>query len=1006
MGKYTQSMHPRHQRKGGFAVVLAISFLTFITLMLVTLAALLQVEARSTVVYHEKELARQSAYYAMMRALGHLQRAAGPDSRITKPADNDLPGRENWTEVYDFELMDAAPALLVSGNPADAAADVQNPVELLSAGSGQDDQVVVPTENIESPYPQSEARIAYWISDEGVKASVGRVDFIDDAITSNRTNLPEDAIRRLRQGSGRNFGARFIEGFNGIIPEESPSLFEYLRGVDDLLVTNQVTEERVNQIRHDLTANAYGLLASPQFGLKRDLSGRHRELGDAFDAYLDYESYMLPPDTNPYYNSAEEGLEPRRIYTIPPVTFDNDIIHSVAPVVTDFWVHLNAHRADSDSRFQNLGINSGDLVLRISIMFEMWNPYTSALEVEDLYFKIRGLPTITLNTTADPPNNTAQVDVQSVLGNSDDEIELDINFGHMHSSYGTRDFNGLDDNIWLAGRVYNWMSANNYSRSDSDAARQRAEFRDSKNYTRNFSEYIYYVRVGEYPGNSSSRHGFVVPEAQPSVAIFRKASAPVFPEEFQIAEYSFEPYFDVSQAPGSHTDSSKSTKLGYRMRIKEPGDEPLLTPYQRFSLTGTVDPRFVSHQSGTDGLYFAPDEDPTAFNNLNTSISQNQWFFDRVAGGSGKSMMEDVPMFELPRRPHISIGELQHLQIINRAPYAIGNPWGSLGSRDWNLLFDEYFFSGVTPEFSADTLTVENPLPNFFLHRNVDQDVTVDLLRSTPTEVATRFLVEGAFNINSTSADAWTAVLTSLSLQDWPYVNIDDRQGDATPNVRISKTTVGSTFTRYPQSLHEVFEVAENARDHYEPPTEFFRQGAGIVGNLEVDENVVNGRYRALAESISQNIRRRHEVKGPFKSVAEFLAPDEGLWGTHSVATDRGRSLIEQVLDENPDFRVPNTVFHNDDELIYMAPMAISQADIMTALGPIVNVRSDTFRIRAYGEFAAPGSVDKSVAYCEALVRRRVDPVDADSDPTARLMTGLGRRFEILEFRWLTKDEI
>ena len=65
-------------------------------------------------------------------------------------------------------------------------------------------------------------------------------------------------------------------------------------------------------------------------------------------------------------------------------------------------------------------------------------------------------------------------------------------------------------------------------------------------------------------------------------------------------------------------------------------------------------------------------------------------------------------------------------------------------------------------------------------------------------------------------------------------------------------------------------------------------------------------------------------------------------------------------------------------------------------------VRSDTFRIRAYGDAMNPAGADdpnatpESVAYCEAIVQRTT--ID---DPG-----GNGKKFVITYFRWLGPDDI
>lgn len=72
-------------------------------------------------------------------------------------------------------------------------------------------------------------------------------------------------------------------------------------------------------------------------------------------------------------------------------------------------------------------------------------------------------------------------------------------------------------------------------------------------------------------------------------------------------------------------------------------------------------------------------------------------------------------------------------------------------------------------------------------------------------------------------------------------------------------------------------------------------------------------------------------------------------------------------------------------------------AQLMTVLGPLLTVRSDTFRIRGYGEAlnaTDPTKIEAAV-YCEAIVQRTPDP-----------MPGFGRRFVIVNFRWLGPDDI
>lgn len=75
----------------------------------------------------------------------------------------------------------------------------------------------------------------------------------------------------------------------------------------------------------------------------------------------------------------------------------------------------------------------------------------------------------------------------------------------------------------------------------------------------------------------------------------------------------------------------------------------------------------------------------------------------------------------------------------------------------------------------------------------------------------------------------------------------------------------------------------------------------------------------------------------------------------------------------------------------------VTPAEFRDAMQPWLTARADTFRIRAYGEAAnqADSAKVEATAWCEALVQRTSDSV-----------TGFGRRFVIVYFRWLGPDDI
>jgi hypothetical protein len=93
-------------------------------------------------------------------------------------------------------------------------------------------------------------------------------------------------------------------------------------------------------------------------------------------------------------------------------------------------------------------------------------------------------------------------------------------------------------------------------------------------------------------------------------------------------------------------------------------------------------------------------------------------------------------------------------------------------------------------------------------------------------------------------------------------------------------------------------------------------------------------------------------------------------------------------------------------------PGWLTQADVLQVIGPSISNRSDTFRVRAYGEAHDSSGNTLAKAYCEAIVQRVPDYIDSADSPSER-STELtnpnktyGRQFTIVSFRWLSPQEI
>jgi len=167
---------------------------------------------------------------------------------------------------------------------------------------------------------------------------------------------------------------------------------------------------------------------------------------------------------------------------------------------------------------------------------------------------------------------------------------------------------------------------------------------------------------------------------------------------------------------------------------------------------------------------------------------------------------------------------------------------------------------------------------------------------------------------------------------------------------------VGGRFnvnTSNPISWEAILRTYENARDPSQP--------ALSAANAQI-----------LAERLAANIGLKEWASakprlGPFFSLVAFW--DSGL--------------VQESLDD-------------------AGITTLTQEDLRSVLWPMLAVRSDTFRIRAYGDARSPADAEdlttrpQATAYCEAIVQRTLRP-----DPL-----GNGLRFEVIYFRWLAAGDI
>jgi hypothetical protein len=981
----------------GFALVVVVLLLGFLVLLVTTLATLAAHGTESAALAVKVAQARQHALLGLDAALGQLQLQAGPDQRVTALA----PGNGLVTGVWDAATAGTQPRTwLLSGNehgmplavtPETLGADV---IELVGQGTaGVARRVLAPRQAVSLAEPDGEKMLghyAWWVGDEGVKAPVGQPD------RSPRVNYPpfgrQDSRLRLVQAAGLGpradeFESAAAANAVGLANATTTPQLAWARRSDGAPVGAETVRGNFAAWSHD---NLAVLADTADGGLRRDLSLRPSLLGAAFAAWADYPAYLEDPakPSAPLPTpTASAGATLRRRHRMTAPVSDAGIVHSVAPVLSYFLLSCNVRTN------QSVTGSVRPLEVRARGMVSLWNPYTSALVPEDLELEVDGLPgAVEVVNDSSGGAVAATLSLAAALG------------GPLHLALPWLPAGRDDQQSWLPGRTYTWATREDLTRASPPAAGFACEF-----YTRNLSaaagQGIVRSLAGTALANSASMHLRVSVPSQLTVRLLRR-DGPGGSE--LLAEWVSPEFAAFATTPGAA--SASTYQFSYFFRLAESVDT--LAAPEIWLTTPGRDPRgFPLPSAG-----FVPGANgnrPELYPNFVTASFPDR-LLDRAlpatAGSvTGQSYNEDVPLFELPRGPLLSVGALQHLQLAGERPFALGNSWGAAGG--WNRWFDRYFFSGL-----ADGVTpaVGAPLPNQRLQRvpsEAGAEPDLATLRAAAVDgYSSRHLLQGGvFNLNSRSATAWTAVLRSGRFPAplaFSYLAATATTGTAAGDVTRTLPESFAAFFRFPGSAEETRQ-ADNptaastyAASTTVPPaapnvasaanTQLFRRGIRALAEDDVTR---------LAEAIVAGEERRLAAAGPFRSVAEFLAPS----GLFADSLGKPRNLLEEAI-AAAGLNVGVGEFSSQ---------WLTSADLMTVLAPGLFARSDTFLIRTYGDAvnAVTGEVEART-WAEAMVQRLpawLDPTQAEETPLAALNetnARLGRRFRVIAFRWLGAEEI
>ena len=419
--------------------------------------------------------------------------------------------------------------------------------------------------------------------------------------------------------------------------------------------------------------------------------------------------------------------------------------------------------------------------------------------------------------------------------------------------------------------------------------------------------------------------------------------------------------------------------------------------------------------------------------------------FTYLGSDRDPSGYDRVVLFDVPRSDLVSLGQLQHAaagRFSYEPTYIVGNSYANLripldtvvgsvsdtafcspsnlpAAGTFNLydasyivnerLWDEYIFTTIpqsgsgpslTPAYCQSLLSRSEFLPNprFIPYEPRGSEFSVGTLSDAGTgdgltgtgsffHNAGHILVDGSFNINSTSIDAWEAFLSAT--YGLPVGKLDtDGSVDGFTEVED---------VRFPRAASHIGTgmKTDGMDENY------------WIGFRELTQTEV----RELATEIVAQIRER----GPFLTLGSFVNrkledSEEGKSGALQAALD---NTVNGTL--APSFQSTASGHSNlpaNSSQGSGFPGQLLQGDILQVLSPYMTVRSDTFTIRAYGEAKNPITGETAAtAYCEAVVQRFPDPVASPSakpllEELARPSSVFGREFSILSFRWLSPSEV
>jgi len=360
-------------------------------------------------------------------------------------------------------------------------------------------------------------------------------------------------------------------------------------------------------------------------------------------------------------------------------------------------------------------------------------------------------------------------------------------------------------------------------------------------------------------------------------------------------------------------------------------------------------------------------------------------------------------------------------------------------------LWDTYFLSTI-PESGS-------PVPRNPAMVKLDPDNQSSALRDA-NEAAGHLLVNGSHNVNCTDKDAWKALLASSKHLKHPaasssgseaifprsleqladavnppsgrnedsfagFRKLNDTELDALATELSKQVRLRGPFVSLSQFVNRALVSLTQA--NVTTPQVLGRSGAlqaaidisGINISPDGAKNAFSGITNLTYEKVNLQADGgrlpRADLVGN-KATELPSSGTDGMWPP--VSHDKNPGAVAGILADKDMLTQPR--FRSEQGFRSTGiPGWLTQADVLQVIGPVLSARSDTFRIRAYGESLDPETGEPVArAWCEAIVQRMPEYVDGTNKMTERpsnltpVNAKFGRRFQTVSFKWLSPDEI